>query len=194
MTIYEKLSAIQQELKVPKNRKNTFGNYNYRSAEDILEEVKRIAVLHKAVLFIKDEIVNIGDRYYIQATATLQDLEGEGKIEVKALAREQETKKGMDESQITGAASSYARKYALNGLFAIDDTKDADGLPPDEPKETNLLSDKQVKRLFAIGYSKGYDAKGVKDIILKKYKVTEIAKLTKKQYDEAVKGFESIEK
>ncbi len=194
MTIYEKLSAIQQELKVPKNRKNTFGNYNYRSAEDILEEVKRIAVLHKAVLFIKDEIVNIGDRYYIQATATLQDLEGEGKIEVKALAREQETKKGMDESQITGAASSYARKYALNGLFAIDDTKDADGLPPDEPKETNLLSDKQVKRLFAIGYSKGYDAKGVKDIILKKYKVTEIAKLTKKQYDEAVKGFESIGK
>ncbi len=122
MKLLEKLKTIQKELKAPKNQRNNFGNYNYRSCEDILEAVKPL--LGDAVLTISDKVLNIGDRYYIQATATLQL--GDEKLSVEALARESEEKKGMDSAQITGAASSYARKYALNGLFLIDDTKDAD--------------------------------------------------------------------
>jgi hypothetical protein len=116
------LSKIQKELKAPKGQLNEFGGYKYRSCEDILEAVKPL--LGEAVLTITDEIVLIGDRYYIKATATLS--EKPESISVSAFAREALVKKGMDESQITGAASSYARKYALNGLFCIDDTKDAD--------------------------------------------------------------------
>ena len=116
------LNRIQQALKVPKGQMNTFGNYKYRSCEDILEAVKPL--LEECTLTINDEIVLIGNRYYVKATARLsKELE---QVEVSAYARESDTKKGMDESQITGSASSYARKYALNGLFAIDDTKDAD--------------------------------------------------------------------
>ncbi len=124
--IYQKLSNIQAELKVPKGQRNSFGNYKYRSCEDILEEVKPICKKHETVVMLSDELVNIGDRYYIKATAGLFDLNGESKIYNTAYAREEEIKKGMDGSQITGTASSYARKYALNGLFNIDDTKDAD--------------------------------------------------------------------
>ena len=120
----EKLIAIQKELKVPKSQRNTFGNYNYRNCEDILEAVKPLLVKYECVLTISDCIENIGSRYYVKATAKLTD--GKDSIEVTAYAREAETKKGMDDSQITGSTSSYARKYALNGLFAIDDTKDAD--------------------------------------------------------------------
>jgi len=116
------LNKIQQELKAPKSQYNSFGNYNYRSCEDILEAVKPL--LGEAVLVINDEIVVLGDRYYVKATATLKDDKEE--VSISAYAREALVKKGMDESQITGATSSYARKYALNGLFLIDDTKDAD--------------------------------------------------------------------
>lgn len=118
----KKLAAIQKELKAPKSQFNSFGNYNYRSCEDILEAVKPL--LGDISLTISDEVVNIGDRYYVKAQATIDD--GDHFISAIAYAREPESKKGMDESQITGATSSYARKYALNGLFAIDDTKDAD--------------------------------------------------------------------
>lgn len=120
----DKLLKIQKELKAPKNQRNSFGNYNYRSAEDILEAVKPIAHKLGATVYLSDEAVCIGEWNYIKATATLQV--GEERLWVHAYARETETKKGMDASQITGSASSYARKYALNGLFAIDDTKDAD--------------------------------------------------------------------
>ena len=126
MNIYEKLAAIQGELKAPKNQRNNFGGYNYRSAEDILEAVKPICHKHNAVLTISDEIIQFGDRFYVRATATLFSAEGDGSVSTTAYAREEETKKGMDASQITGSTSSYARKYALNGLFDIDDTKDAD--------------------------------------------------------------------
>ena len=127
MNIFEKLLAIQQELKAPKGQYNSFGKYKYRSCEDILEAVKPICAKHKALLTISDELVYMGDRYYIKATAKLRDIsEAPEWIENTAFAREEETKKGMDGSQITGTASSYARKYALNGLFCIDDTKDAD--------------------------------------------------------------------
>lgn len=125
-TIYEKLLAVQNELKAPKDKRNNFGGYNYRSCEGILEAVKPLLQEQGLMLTIKDEVVNIGDRYYVRATVLLDDISSNGEIATTALAREEEAKKGMDASQITGTASSYARKYALNGLFLIDDTKDAD--------------------------------------------------------------------
>jgi hypothetical protein len=119
------LVKIQAELKAPKGQTNNFGKYKYRSAEDIIEAVKPILNKYGTALVISDEVVQVGDRIYIKATATLLD-GTEDHISVCGWAREEEVKKGMDAAQITGAASSYARKYALNGLFAIDDTKDAD--------------------------------------------------------------------
>ena len=126
MTIYEKLLSIQTELKAPKSQYNSFGKYNYRNCEDILEAVKPLCAKYKAVSVMGDEVIQIGERYYIKSTARLIDLESEGVVENTAYAREEAEKKGMDGSQVTGASSSYARKYALNGLFAIDDTKDSD--------------------------------------------------------------------
>jgi hypothetical protein len=126
MTTYEKLLSVQTKLKAPKSQYNAFGKYSYRNCEDILEAVKPICAEVKATVYLSDEIEMIGDRYYVKATATFVDVEsGEG-IVVHAYAREEESKKGMDGSQVTGASSSYARKYALNGLFDIDDTKDSD--------------------------------------------------------------------
>lgn len=124
--IYEKLSAIQQELKAPKGQYNSFGKYKYRSCEDILEAVKPICAKHKTTLVLLDSISEINGRFYVTAQAQLHDCESDNAVTATAYAREPEKKTGMDESQITGTASSYARKYALNGLFCIDDTKDAD--------------------------------------------------------------------
>lgn len=125
MNIYEKLLDIQQKLVVSKNKFSDYGQFNYRSAEDILSAVKPFLSEHKLVILLNDEIVQIGDRYYLKALATLTD--GENKIETTALAREPEKAKAkMDESQTTGSTSSYARKYALNGLFALDDGVDSD--------------------------------------------------------------------
>lgn len=125
--IYEKLAAVQQELKAPKDKKNTFAGYSYRSAEGILEAVKPVLNKYKCTIYLSDEIREIGGRVYVRSEAVFQDCEelAEG-LEVTAYAREQEEKKGLDASQITGTASSYARKYALNGLLLIDDTKDPD--------------------------------------------------------------------
>lgn len=124
MAIHDKLVNIQKELKAPKGQYNSFGKYKYRSCEDILEAVKPLLAKNGCILTLSDDIVSAGNRFYIKAVATISD--GDSSITVSALAREEETKKGMDGSQITGTASSYARKYALNGLFCIDDTKDAD--------------------------------------------------------------------
>ena len=122
-----KLVNIQAELKAPKNQVNSFGKYKYRSAEDIIEAVKPILFKYQTALLISDEIVQVADRVYVKATAMLIDETNEElPIKVYGWAREEEVKKGMDAAQITGSASSYARKYALNGLFAIDDTRDAD--------------------------------------------------------------------
>lgn len=126
MTIREKILAIQLELKAPKGQFNKFGNYNYRSCEDILEALKPLLEKHKAVVTVSDRIVKIGERYYVKSEVRLNDLESENYFFVTAYAREELDKKGMDGSQITGASSSYARKYALNGLFGIDDAKDSD--------------------------------------------------------------------
>lgn len=120
----EALIDIQKNLNAPKNQRNNFGQYNYRSCEDILAAVKPLLESNTCFLTLADDIVQIGDRIYIKATATISD--GKSSVSVSGYAREPQAKKGMDDSQITGAASSYARKYALNGLFAIDDTKDAD--------------------------------------------------------------------
>lgn len=124
MKLTEKLVAIQAQLKAPKDKTNNFGGYKYRSCESILEAVKPLLQAQGCILTISDEIVEIGNRIYLKANATLSD--GEGEYTTFGFAREPESKKGMDEPQVTGTASSYARKYALNGLFAIDDTKDAD--------------------------------------------------------------------
>lgn len=124
--IGDKLAAIQNKLKAPKGRYNDFGKYKYRSAEDIYEAVKPCLAEYGCILTLSDEVKLIGSRYYIVATATLVEVDSGEKISVSAMAREEETKKGMDGSQITGTASSYARKYALGGLFLLDDTKDAD--------------------------------------------------------------------
>ena len=142
-----KLMNIQQELKAPKGQYNDYGKYAYRSCEDILEAVKPLLKKEKVVLTICDELQYIGNRYYIKATATLIDTESEAIISNSAYAREEETKKGMDGSQITGASSSYARKYALNGLFGIDDNKDSDttNIQSKEEKEDKKASPKQIE-------------------------------------------------
>lgn len=127
LTLIQKLAKVQSELKAPKNQRNNFGGYNYRSAEDILEAVKPLAIKYDAVVNITDDVLQVGDRIYVKAMVRFIDMDDVSQsIITTALAREEETKKGMDGSQITGAASSYARKYALNGMFAIDDTKDSD--------------------------------------------------------------------
>lgn len=123
----KELVNIQGLLKAPKNQYNSFGKYKYRSAEDILEGVKPLLQEYDCHLTISDDIVVVGNRIYVKATVTLRNSNGE-EVTTTAFAREEETKKGMDASQVTGATSSYARKYALNGLFCIDDTKDADAM------------------------------------------------------------------
>ncbi len=124
--IRQKLQGIQSSLKAPKGQTNKFGGYKYRSAEDILEAVKPLLAEWQCVLTVQDEVVEIGGRVYVKATARITDTEHDNSVETTAFAREAEVKKGMDEAQITGSASSYARKYALNGLLCIDDTKDPD--------------------------------------------------------------------
>lgn len=124
--ITEKLMAIQAELKAPKGQYNSFGKYKYRSCEDILEAAKPVCAKNGCALVVADDIQMIGERFYVKATARLIDIADGAEVTATAFAREPNEKKGMDDSQITGTASSYARKYALNGLFCIDDTKDAD--------------------------------------------------------------------
>lgn len=140
-----KLSIIQSEIKAPKGQMNKFGNYKYRSCEDIVEAAKPVLAKYGAYLTLSDEIVCIGTRFYVKATATISD--GSVIHECTAFAREEESKKGMDGAQITGAASSYARKYALNGLFAIDDTKDSDATNTHD-KEINDVPEEGERQLL----------------------------------------------
>lgn len=155
LNIYGKLAAIQKELKAPKSQYNSFAKYNYRSCEDILEAVKPLCIKNNATLILNDTVREISGRFYVVATATLADQESDGVVEADAYAREPQDKKGMDDSQITGMASSYARKYALNGLFCIDDTKDAD---TDEVKRQDQ---KPFKKGDVICESCGIPIKGV---------------------------------
>lgn len=165
MGINEKLLEIQTELKAPKSQYNSFGNYKYRNCEDILEALKPLLAKVKAAVVITDEIVNIAQRFYVKSTVKLINVENEEVIETSAYAREPENKKGLDESQITGSTSSYARKYALNAMFAIDDTKDSDYAPdsnskPDyAPKNKPLSKEKNnnVSRETLIKINKSID-------------------------------------
>lgn len=151
--ISETLSDIQAHLKAPKNQYNNFGKYAYRNCEDILEALKPYLKKHKASVLLSDEINIFGDRVYVKATATF--VQGEESISSTAFAREPLQKKGMDESQITGAASSYARKYALNGLFCIDDNKDADSGQNDDKVEK--ITEAQIKAIQAYCSEKSID-------------------------------------
>lgn len=161
----EILNKIQCELKAPKTQMNKFGGYAYRSCEDILEAVKPLLQKYEAVLTIGDEIIAVADRIYVKATATLKGKDGE--VGVSAYAREPASKKGSDESQITGAASSYARKYALNGLFAIDDAKDADATNTHEDARDKKgeypapMSAEQVADLLQLCEASGTDPQKV---------------------------------
>lgn len=149
-TLAERLLSIQAELKAPKSQYNDYGKYAYRNAEDIVEAVKPLAQKYGVLLTLSDAVVIVGNRNYIQATARIVDISDSARsIETTAFAREPESRKGMDESQITGAASSYARKYALNGLFAIDDTKDADNMKPQDKSTNDELKDikKQIVKI-----------------------------------------------
>lgn len=137
LNLYEKLSDIQVNLNAPKNQFNKFGNYSYRNAEDVLSAIKPFLKKHALTLLLTDDIEVIGERYYIVAHAILKDSNGD-EIVVKGRAREPLNRKGMDDAQVTGATSSYARKYALNGLFAIDDNKDADYL--NDGSEANTIA------------------------------------------------------
>lgn len=202
--IQELLNKIQQELEVPKEQKNEFGGYKYRSAEDILNAVKPL--LGKAVLTIADDLVLIGDRYYVKATAKLQN--GDEAVFTTAFAREEETKKGMDSSQITGSASSYARKYALNGLFCIDDTKDADTMDNREQlaqenkltvNEENQLHDdrgKLIKQMYAIWYSLGYTKTTIpkkRDETCQKYGVGSVDSMTIDQIKNEIVSLKKVQ-
>ena len=149
MNVYEKLANVQAALKAPKGQYNSFGKYKYRSCEDIVESVKPLLKQYGLLLTMTDEIQHIDGRFYVAATATIIDTADGNSIMATAYAREEETKKGMDGSQVTGASSSYARKYALNGLFAIDDNKDSDSTnvgdtePKQEPKQEKQMTPRQ---------------------------------------------------
>lgn len=170
-TLQQKLIEIQAELKAPKSQYNKFGGYNYRNCEDILEAVKPLCAKHEIVPLLSDEIVMIGDRFYIKATAKVTD--GKEEITTTAFARESKDKKGMDESQITGSASSYARKYALNGLFCIDDTKDADFM--DNSQSGKQQQPKAQQQPPKETHVKGYD----EFVALQKSKKVPPAEITK---------------
>ena len=155
MEFKEKLQKIQCELKAPKNLYNSFGKYKYRNAEGICEAVKPMLEKYKVILTLSDDIIQVGERYYIKATVSLKDVESDGFVDITAMARESLDKKGMDESQITGTASSYARKYALNGLFLLDDTKDADSDEyHNQTKKDDQPSAKEQKEVETIKHQK----------------------------------------
>ena len=184
MNVYEKLIAIQSELKAPKSQYNNFGKYAYRNCEDILEALKPILKEHKSTIYISDEIVTVLERFYVKATVTFIDAETGEKIINTAYAREEEDKKGMDGSQVTGASSSYARKYALNGMFAIDDTKDSDFTNTTIKGDNTGLSEAQIKRLLAIASKVNISADDVKKVVAKTFGVQDLRKMNKQQYDE----------
>ena len=184
MEFIEKIVAIQSELKAPKGQYNSFGKYNYRSCEDILEGVKPLLTKHGLVLTIQDSIDLIGDRFYVKATATITD--GKEQLSTSAYARESLDKKGMDASQVTGATSSYARKYALNGLLAIDDTKDADTM--DNSKKPVQQTQETVynwQTLKARAVQGGISEEELVHYVTETFKVSKPSELKQEHYQQA---------
>ena len=206
MNIYEKLLKVQTELNAPKNRRNSFGKYNYRSCEDILEAVKPLLAKNKASVFIQDSILEMAGRVYVEANAYFIDTEKPEvpMITVSAYAREPLEKKGMDEPQITGTASSYARKYALNGLFLIDDVKDPDSDEYRNETENKSKSTKKKDETDASVLDNYINSEQVAtlDMLLKKanvaaekfceiYKIACVPELPADKYADAVKKLET---
>lgn len=207
MKVNEKLLKVQTELKAPKNRKNSFGNYSYRSCEDILEAVKPLLAEVKAFIKLSDMIQQIGDRYYVNATAWFVDCENEGEmISADAYAREPEDKKGMDAAQITGTASSYARKYALNALLLIDDAKDpdTDEYKVEQDAKVAKFAQKSKKKVDASDLDKFINEGQLRtlEMLLEKadvsvekfnsiFKLTVLSELPSDKYDDAVKKLEA---
>lgn len=220
MNIYKKLFNIQQKLKAPKKQFNKFGNYNYRSCEDILEAVKSLLKENNLILVINDEVIEVGGKNYIKATAKLIDIDTGEAIETSALAREDEERKKFDAPQITGSCSSYARKYCLNGMFAINDVKDSDttnnGKEEKEAKEdtttfagpeskknnvkniwtqtkktSQTITETQVKQLYATGLNAGFNAEIIEKQIQKKFNKG-IKELNSNEYYQAYNGYKQM--
>lgn len=185
MEFNEKLREVQTRIKAPKKLYNTFGNYRYRNAEGILEAVKPYLSEYNLCLTLGDEIVQAGERYYIKATATLYDGMGSGSVSVSAYAREAAVKKGMDDSQITGTASSYARKYALNGLFLLDDTKDADTDENRIERENRsmTISKTEAKALYSVLQKNDID---VNDFLAER-NIHKLSELAPEEYAQVIK-------
>lgn len=184
VVLNQRVGDIQHKLKAPKGQYNSFGKYNYRSCEDILEGVKPLLKEHNLALLIDDEIVQIGERYYVKATAKITD--GREIVSATAYAREPDTKKGMDESQITGATSSYARKYALNALLCIDDTKDADTM--DNSKKPVQQTQETVynwQTLIARATQGGVSEDDLVHYVTETLKVKKPSELTQEHYQQA---------
>lgn len=184
VVLTQRVGDIQHKLKAPKGQYNSFGKYNYRSCEDILEGVKPLLKEHNLALLIDDEIVQIGERYYVKATAKITD--GREIVSATAYAREPDTKKGMDESQITGATSSYARKYALNALLCIDDTKDADTM--DNSKKPVQQTQETVynwQTLKARATQGGISEEELVHYVTETFKVSKPAELKQDHYQQA---------
>lgn len=201
--IYEKLLQIQTKLKAPKSLYNKFGNFYHRNCEDILEALKPLLAQTKTVVLIRDEVVRMDERYYIKAVVRFVDCETGEAIENCAYAREEKEKKGADSSQITGAASSYARKCALNGLFCIDDSKDTDsGQPSKATSETKnsfqrdtsgKIDDKRIQIIKDL--AKKYEDRGMKiEKLLKMYQLKDIADMTIAQYSDCINKLSLYEK
>ena len=193
MNIYEKLAIIQEKISVPKNNVNDFGKYNYRSCEDILAAVKPFLKETGTVLTLDDEVVLINERYYVKATATLVSIE-EGKLDTItnwAYAREEESKKGLDASQITGSCSSYARKYALAGLFLLDSEKDADtrdNMETEEEAMAKKITGTQVKTLRTKCETDNVD----EAYICKSFHIKDLKELTGAQYKTTIDNWERV--
>lgn len=204
--IEERLLHIQQKLKAPKNQYNKLGDFNYRSCEDILEAVKPILAKEKCILTISDQILSIGDRFYVQALAKLTDVETHESVSNSAFAREETERKGNVPAQITGGSSSYARKYCLSGMFLLDDNKDAD---TNEAKQIEKAADDQGKKTQTRQQAEKQQAKlptekvnallkkcehdGVPvDYILKAYKVKSLYQMTEPQWMNCVEYWEQI--
>ena len=197
--ILEKLQKVQNEIKAPKNLYNSFGKYKYRNVEGILESFKPYGKKYGLALTISDEIVQIGERIYVKAIASLHDIETSESIQNTAFARESLEKKGMDDSQITGTASSYARKYALNGLFLLDDTKDADTdeyhnqVSQEEEQKIEEISNMKIAPLKVDVLKKRCAAGDVPlDRILKLYKFKSIEDMTEKQFQNCTQYWEKV--
>ncbi len=206
--VTRKLMAIQTEIKAPKNLYNSFGKYKYRNAEGICEAVKPYLVAQNCSLTLSDDVVNVGESNYIKATATIVDFESGESYSVSALARESIDKKGMDDSQITGTASSYARKYALNGLFLLDDTKDADSdeyhnqtqakkkAESEEEKfeaECKKIENLKIAPIKVTSIKKKCDETGVDEQkVLDLYKLKSFEDMTEKQFRNAFDNWEKI--